>query len=185
MAANGTEKNGDPPRHRGHHGQRLRKLLHPNGKRIHIAATPEEQLRLKKTLPQVEPDEHFEVHLHGTQEHLDAVRQIHDHQEQRRQSLKEQYSNIYDEFEHNKTELDTLSEELHKLTDHGVALDENFSKYGFDAKIRTRDIESPESSASSVSDAHYDPNKARFEGKALKFWKRPVVRQYFHKGLLW
>lgn len=31
-----------------HTGQRLRKLLRPNGRRVHIAATPEEQIRLMR-----------------------------------------------------------------------------------------------------------------------------------------
>lgn len=35
-----------------------------------------------------------------------------------------------------------------------------------------------------------DPDKRDWiaelqKGKALRFWKKPVVRQYFHKGLLW
>lgn len=35
-----------------------------------------------------------------------------------------------------------------------------------------------------------DPDKRDWtaelqKGKALKFWRKPVVRQYFHKGLLW
>ena len=184
MAVDSNQAHGEPQRHYSHHrGQRLRKLLHPDGKRIHIATTPEEHVKLKNELPKVEPDENFEIHLHGSPEHLSAVQAIHNFHEQRRQSLRDQHTNVYEEFEHVKTQLDTLSEELHALTDHGVDLDENFSKYGFDAKIRTKD--GPDSSSSSVSDKHHDWNAERHQGKALKFWKRPVVRQYFHKGLLW
>ena len=29
-----------------------------------------------------------------------------------------------------------MADELHRLSDHGVALDVNFSKYGYDAHIR-------------------------------------------------
>ena len=170
--------------HHGHHAaQRLRKILHPEGKRIHIATTPEEHEKLKRSLPSIEPDENFEIHLHGSPEHLNAIQQIHAFHEARRTSLRDQHTTIYDEFEHVKQELDTLSEELHALTDHGVALDENFTKYGYDAKIRTRDA--PDSSNTSISDKHRDWTAERNQGRSIKFWRRPVVRQYFHKGLLW
>ena len=173
-----------PHHHHGQHtAQRLKKLFHPEGKRIHVAHTPEEHEKLRKLLPSVEPDANFEIHLHGSPEHLQAIQQIHAFHEARRQSLRDEHADIYDEFEHVKKELDTLSEELHALTDKGVALDENFSKYGYDANIRTRDA--PDSSNSSISDKNRDWNAERNQGRSIKFWRRPVVRQYFHKGLLW
>lgn len=49
----------------------------------------------------------------------------------------------------------------------------------------------PDSSASSItfdhSSAHEkrDWDAERRKGTALRFWKRPVMRQYFHKGLIW
>ena len=169
------------PRHQSHHGRRLRKLLHPTGKRIHIALTPEEHQRLKSTLSKIEPDQNFDVFVHGSAEHLSAVREIHALHEQRRSNLRDQYAHIYDEFEHVRAELDVMSEELHFLTDHAVSLDANFSKFGYDAHIRTRD---PDSSANSVSEKH-DWDAERKRGEALRFWRKPVVRQYFHRGLLW
>ena len=168
--------------HRGQGGHRLRKLFHPTGKRIHIALTPDEHLRLKSSLPKIEPDGNFDVYIHGSAEHLSAVQEIHAHHEQRRSHLQNQYAHIYDEFEHVRGELDVLSDELHQLTDHGVSLDANFSKFGYDAHIRTRD---PESSAASSISEKRDWNAERNKGEALRFWRRPVVRQYFHKGLLW
>ena len=183
-----------PIPHQGHRGRRLRQLLRPNGRRVHIAATPEEHLRLTNTLPNTEPDDNFEVHMHGSGEHLEAVREIHAHHEQRRHALKTQHGEVYDEFENVRTELDNLSDELQDLTDHGVSLDANFSKYGYDAHIRTRE---PESSSSSIngergrssrrssSGEKRDWDAERRQGAAIKFYRRPVVRQYFHKGLLW
>ena len=182
MATNNGQGSSGIQHHHSHRGQRLRKLLHPSGKRIHIAGSPEEHSKLKTTLPKIEPDENFDIYIHGSPEHLEAVREIHNHHEKRRESLREQHAHIYDEVENLKGELDTLAEELHSLTDHGVALDANFSKFGYDAQIRTRD---PESSASSLSDKHHDWEAERRMGESLKFWKKPVVRQYFHKGLLW
>ncbi|KAG8528058.1 uncharacterized protein KY384_006974 [Bacidia gigantensis] len=180
MATNGGDQT---PRHHGPHGHHLRKLLHPSGKRIHIAATPDEHDRLRKTLGHAEPDENFDVYIHGSKEHKDIVREIHDHHEQRRHHLRTKHGEVYDEFEHVRDQLDILSEEMHMLTDHGVSLDANFSKFGYDARIRTRDPGSDTSSM--VSSEKRDWDAERKKGTAIKFWRKPVVRQYFHKGLLW
>lgn len=50
-----------------HKSKRFRQFLHPNGRRIHIAQTPEEQARLKKEL---HPLEDFDIYIHGTEEHV-------------------------------------------------------------------------------------------------------------------
>ena len=63
------------PSGHSHTGKRLRKLLRPDGKRIHIAASPEEHLRLTRTLPNIEPDDNFEVHIHGSAEHVSRLGQ--------------------------------------------------------------------------------------------------------------
>ena len=148
------EKAGDGASHHNllQAGRRLKKLLRPDGRRVHIASTPEEHTRLQKTLPKIEPDENFDCYLHGSPDHvrsfdmvaensqlmyaqLDAVREIHAHHEQRRERLRDTHGDVYNEFERVKADLDALAEELHTLTDHGVALDANFSKFGYDAHI--------------------------------------------------
>lgn len=63
------------------------------------------------------------------------VSEIHSHHEQRRRELQETHGTIYDDFEHVHTQLNALSAELNALTEHGVALDANFSKYGYDAHL--------------------------------------------------
>ena len=168
-----------------HTSKRLRKLLRPNGKRVHIAATPEEHLRLARTLPDIEPDDNFEIHIHGSAEHLDVVREIHAHHETRRTLLQTQHGNIYDEFEEVKMQLDSMADELHSLTEHGVSLDANFSKFGYDATIRPKDPDSSSNSLNSSHEGHRDWNAERRKGQALVFYKKPTVRQYFHRGLLW
>lgn len=173
-----------------HTGHRLRKLLRPNGRRVHIAATPEEHIHLTRTLPNIEPDDNFDCYIHGSEAHLEAVREIHAHHEQRRLHLRHTHGNVYEEFEHVKMELDTLADELHHLTDHGVLMDANFSKFGYDAHIRTKNSE-PSSSSSSISGdlssmhEKRDWDAERRKGQALKFYVKPAVRQYWHKGLLW
>ena len=187
--ADDTPPGATTPQHAEHRGRRLRKFLKPDGKRVHIAATPEEHIKLIQTLPHIEPDDNFEVHIHGSEEHLNAIRQIHAHHEQRHQTLKIKHGDIYEEFEAVRADLDLLSNELNDLSDHGVSLDANFSKYGYDAHIRTKE---PGSSSNSISDSRRsssvgkrDWEAERRNGQAIKFYRRPVVRQYFHKGLLW
>lgn len=63
------------------------------------------------------------------------MREIHAYQENRRHHLRSQHGQIYEEIELVKSELDTLAGELLHLSDHGVALDANFSKFGYDAHI--------------------------------------------------
>jgi len=74
------------------------------------------------------------------------------------------------------------------LTEHEVALDANFSKFGYSAHLRTKDVDSSSSSFAEGHSSHQQPkdwSNSRESEQCLKFWKRPVVRQYFHKGLLW
>jgi low temperature requirement protein LtrA len=74
------------------------------------------------------------------------------------------------------------------LTEHEVALDANFSKFGYSAHLRTKDVDSSSSSFAEGHSSHQQPkdwSNSRESEQRLKFWKRPVVRQYFHKGLLW
>lgn len=117
------------------------------------------------------------------------VRELHSHQEARQDFLREKNPDIYKEFDQVKKELDALSHEFHLLTDHGVELDANFSKFGYSAHLRTKgpnDSSTP-SISGDASSRHpsRDWNAERNSLEALKFWNRPVVRQYFHKGLLW
>ena len=64
------------------------------------------------------------------------VRDLHTHQEGRRESLRQKHADLYAEFEDVQAELEALSVELHTLTDLGVDLDANFSRYGYSAHIR-------------------------------------------------
>ena len=53
-------------------GRWLRKLSRPNGRRVHIAKSPEEHERLRKTLLKIEPDEEYDVYIHGSDEHVNS-----------------------------------------------------------------------------------------------------------------
>lgn len=124
-------------------------------------------------------EEPFDLVISGSPEHLEALRQAHSHHESKRDALKAKHGEAYDEFENVKAELDALGSELHMLTDHSVALDANFSKYGYSAHLRTYDDGSaPGSSASSINGFH-DPDhekkdwgKEKKNGKIMKIYRK-------------
>jgi hypothetical protein len=58
----------------GHTGKRLRHFLRPDGRKVHIAATPDEVEKLKKRLSVSDPtltgDGGFDVVIHGSLDHV-------------------------------------------------------------------------------------------------------------------
>ena len=172
--------------------ERLRHFLHPDGKRIHIAVSPEEALRLRHQLQQVHKEEEFDVYLSGSPEHLDALRKAQEHHEDRRERLKTEHPELFNRFADVETELNALSNELDRVTTHGVSLEAHFSKYGYNAHIKSYDEESPSPSASGATTPRSSISGTKGESSAekgfptpLKLFKVPVMRQYFHKGILW
>ncbi|RDW71363.1 hypothetical protein BP6252_07926 [Coleophoma cylindrospora] len=196
MASSPPTTNGtttpDGHAHHHHRGRRLRHFFMPDGKKVHIALSPEEAESLRQRLTVISPDEPFDLVINGSPEHLHALRTAHSHHEQRREALKRTHGQTYNEFEHVREQLETLGDELHMLTDHAVSLDASFSKYGYSAHLRTYDDTSgTASSRSSISGQSHDDHEKRDwaaerrNGRIMKLYKKPVVRQYFHRGLLW
>lgn len=141
--------------HHDHHNarrirERLRHFLHPNGKRIHVAASPEEADSLRKRLNQIHPSDEFDVYISGTSEHLDALRAAQTHHEYRREQLRTEHQEVYDRFADVHAELDALANELERVTTHGVALEAHFDKYGYDAHVRSYDEETPSESGATT-----------------------------------
>jgi hypothetical protein len=173
-----------------HRSKRLRSFALPNGREVHIALSPEEARTLRHRLEAVKRDESFDLVISGSPEHLEALRQAYSHHEERRQLLREQHGENFDEWERVREQLDALSVDLHMLSDHAVSLDANLSKYGYDAHLRTYN-DSVDSSHSSIhghddgEHEHKDWEAERYNGRIFKLWKKPIVRQYFHRGLLW
>ncbi|KAL9110920.1 MAG: hypothetical protein Q9227_004535 [Pyrenula ochraceoflavens] len=188
-----------PHRHRlfhHHHtnGRRVKLFFRPDGRRVHIASSPEDHQRMQRHLSVSEPDPHFDLYVYGSPEHLDAVRELHNHHEEKRGLLREKYRDVYDEVKDVLDEIDALGAELRMLTEHGVALDANFSKFGYSAHLRTRLEENEDTGAGSTRSSidglnagtgSHDWDAERKRGKVLRFFQRPVVRQYWHKGLIW
>jgi uncharacterized coiled-coil DUF342 family protein len=146
-----------------HRGRRLRNFLLPDGRQIHIAPTPEDAAGLRKRLEAIHKDEPFDLVVNGSPEHLDALRRAHSHHEQRRKTLRDRHGETYDEFESVRTELDALGSELNALTEQTVALDANFSKYGYSAHLRTYDDEDSPSLSRKSSMASGDAEKRNWE----------------------
>ncbi|MCJ1438310.1 hypothetical protein MMC27_007698 [Xylographa pallens] len=167
----------DPPQHPG----RWRQFLRPDGRTVHVAASPAVAEALRRQLSQETPDYECDLIIHGSPEHLEVIREIHAHNEEKRNALRRTHTDAYAEFEKVHAELDALSAELSALTDKDVALDANFSRYGYSAHIRTREVDSSATSIQSPQDREAE----RLRGESMKFWKKPVIRQYFHKGLIW
>jgi conjugal transfer/entry exclusion protein len=105
---------------------------------------------------------------------------------QERENLRQKHGNEFDEFERIVTELDHLSAELHRVSEHAVNLDANFSKYGYSAALRTLPRSGNTSSAASTlgeeyydhEHQHHDWDAERKQGKQMMFWTVPVMRQY-------
>ena len=85
---------------------------------MHIALSPEEAESLRQRLGAIRKDEPFDLVISGSPEHLDALRRAHSHYDEKREMLRAKHGPDYDEFENVRAELDTLSSELHMLTDH-------------------------------------------------------------------
>jgi hypothetical protein len=175
----------DHEHHLHHTGRRLRQFLRPDGRRVHIVGNPDEANRLRRELSETTSKEDFDLFVHGSPEHIDALRHTHAHHSERHQQLKETHGELANEFERVIRELDALSTELHMVSEHAVRLDANFSKYGYSAHLRTRDTE-PDSLHSGASSFDKETWHAeRKLGSSMRLYQKPIVRQYFHKGLLW
>jgi hypothetical protein len=128
------------------------------------------------------------VYISGSPEHLEALREAQDHHENRRDELRMEHPDLFERFDHVHAELSALSAELDRVTTHGISLEAHFSKFGYDAHIRSYDdgdspggsgTTTPRSSRGSTSSSGSD------SATHLKLFKVPIVRQYFHKGILW
>ncbi|CAO2648559.1 Nn.00g078260.m01.CDS01 [Neocucurbitaria sp. VM-36] len=184
--------------HHHHHahlhysGKRFRQFVRPNGRNVHIASSPEEANLLRKSLSAANEKDDFDLVIHGSPEHntcqrlqIEALRHTHAHHENRHKQLKEQHGEVAHEFERLIRELDALSTELHMISEHAVQLDANFSKYGYSAHLRTKGgPDSLHASDESIFDKE-TWHAERKLGQTMRFYQKPIVRQYFHKGLLW
>lgn len=117
--------------HKHSHG---RHFISHEGRHIHIATSPQEAVDLRKRLETVEHP--FDLYLHGSPEHLEALQKHHTHHEQSRETLREKHGDVYEQFHTIHSELDWIAADLKNITAQGVRLDASFSKYGYSAHLR-------------------------------------------------
>lgn len=167
--------------------RRPQEILLPDGKKI-IVTLPEDLEEVRRKYPRGSDDIQVEVVVHGSVEHSHYLRQSRDHHEERRQLLREQHGPAFEEWEEVQTQLSLVTAELERLENQASGLYGNFSKFGYDAAIRTYSDEDPPiaSSHASISERvrGRDQDGDR-HGETTKLFKRPVIRQWFHQGLLW
>lgn len=183
-----TQRPPHPPRNFGYEArQRIRHFLHPDGHRVHVASSPEHAEKLRANLSRLHDENEFDVIVSGSPEHIEAVNKARRHHEARRAELEAQHQEVYERFADVHAELDLLSTELEKVTTHGVSLEAHFSKYGYDAHVKSYDDEE-EPSQSGTGTPRGSISGSTLNGEAghtIPLWKAPVLRQYFHNGILW
>lgn len=144
-------------RHLNHAGRRLRHFLRPDGRKVHIVHSPDEAEKLRKDITRRrsemegwngesaaekaigtgsgDDDLEYDIVVHGSVDHITALRETHSHHEKARENLRIKHGKEFDEFERVVKELDRLSTELHMVSEHAVQLDANFEKYGYSAHL--------------------------------------------------
>ncbi len=137
--------------------------------------------------------------MHGSQEHQAFLRTSQQHHSSRREALRRRFGADFDEWERVAADLDAVDAQLERLADHSASLGSNFAKFGYSAHLRTYGGDepaptptpplsrSPSTSSASIAggaDARA-PWEDRANGTAPRLFRRPVIKQYFHRGLLW
>lgn len=170
----------------------------PSGKKI-IASLPGDIPTLRK-----QHSESFaDVVEHGSDAHINYLRQVHSHHEGRRDEMRARLGDAASEWEETHRQLNSVSMELEKLARRESALEHNFDKFGYNKNLRTYDgvlgdgggvgggSGTAAAAASGVStpgdlEANGDGEKTRHvRGDSTKLFKMPVVRQWFHRGNIW
>lgn len=161
----------------------------PNGKKV-IASLPEDIDSLREQHGN-RSGVQVEVVIHGSPEHCDYLKETRDHHESRRAHFRQHHGPAFEEWEDTKSQLDLVNSHLERLSTNSSALNANFDKFGYGADLRTYDDDdpSPDADPSSMSTADTlsigsSVGQPRL-GETIKLFKKPVVKQWFHKGLLW
>ena len=163
-------------RHLNHH---LKHVVKADGRRVYIASNPVEADELRHTLSK--HDLNAELVLHGSDEHLTALREIHSFHLGRHAAFQEQHGEHFTELERAIRDMDAVQEQLHALEKRVVQLDAAAEKYGYDSHVRLH--EPGEHHPASGQSRNVE--QERRNAKSMSFYNKPVLRQYYHKGLLW
>ncbi len=170
----------------------------PSGKKI-IASLPGDIPTLRKQHSESDAD----VVEHGSDAHINYLRQVHSHHEGRRDEMRARLGDAASEWEETHRQLTSVSMELEKLARRESALDHNFDKFGYNKHLRTYDGVlgdgggvgggsgaggAATSGVSTPGDLETRGDEKRHRhgrGDSTKLFKMPVVRQWFHRGVIW
>ena len=116
--------------HHLHLPHSFHELVHPHsGKKLHVARSPTEAKALRKSLS-THPDNEIDVCLHGSDEHIEFLQQLADHQDTQRDAIRDKHGEVFNEVENVLLASTNLAKELERARNQGINLEMNFNKYG-------------------------------------------------------
>lgn len=184
--------------------RRPQEFLLPDGRKV-LVALPEEAARLRDKYAHAADTPgavQVEIVVHGSEEHHEHLRHLHRHHSAAQEALRSKHGAEFDLWERTRSDLDEVGRQLESLSDRGAAeaLSANFERFGYTSVLRTYDDQdakggggasgtttprrrqSDAETSSLSSDRDWDDPRG---GRSIKLFQRPVIKQYFHRGLLW
>jgi hypothetical protein len=157
------------------------------------------------------PVPQIEVVIHGSEQHTTLLQRAREHAERRAQELRERLGeDLLEEWDGLQAEIWDMQRMMERAINHSSRLNANFEKFGFDAQLRTfgDELDAMEEdeedkarrgrkgAGSAASDEETEVGDGtstssgtdwseRRGGTTIKLYRRPVIKQYFHRGLLW
>lgn len=152
-----------------------------------------------------------EVVVHGSDEHTNLLHKAKEHRKQQAEEMKRRIGHqLLEEWDSLKVQIAEMERMMERAVDHSSRLNANFEKFGFDAQLRTFGDELDEIARASQGDEEGGTSggstlngsggrggddaassssgtdwSERRGGTTVKLYKKPVIKQYFHRGLLW
>ncbi|KAJ1338182.1 low temperature requirement protein A [Microdochium nivale] len=138
----------------------------------------------------------IEIVVHGSREHSAHLHSARRHHESQREAFARRFGAEFFAWESSRVALDEVRRQLAGLEEHEApsALSANFDRFGYSATLKTystpRGGSTSGSSRASLNESDSDSGTLRnwdntTGGRTIRLFQRPVIKQYFHKGLLW
>lgn len=185
----------------------------PDGTKV-LVALPADADKLRRKHSRGDPPRQIEVVVHGSEQHTTLLQSAREHAERRAREMRERLgSDLLEEWDGLRAELRDMQRMMERAVDHSSRLNANFEKFGFDAQLRTfgdeldaREGEGEERGRGGGTGTGSDEEtevggggggedgtsssggtdwSERRGGTTVKLFRRPVIKQYFHRGLLW
>lgn len=114
--------------------------------------------------------------VQGSPEHTKYLHEARKHHEGRRAQLRERHGAAFEEWERNQQDLNSVSVQLSRMSTNSSGLHGNYGKFGFDSGVQTYD---------DGEEIEGEERKGYRQDSTMKIARRPVVRQWFHRNMLW